>query len=311
MNKRHELQKNELADWLEDKIEEIRPYFPAIGIGGLLALAVVVGVWWYSSQQSQASAAAWNQYFAAIGERNQQEALEKVIASENNNEPANWARQTLADMNLARGSAAVFTDREESKQRLEEAGRHYAAILQSTSDPMLRVRATYGLARVQESLFKPEDAKKLYEQVSKEGNKDSALAKSAEEAVKRLSDPRDIEMLNWLAKQTPKRPAPSATGRPGGVPGLPGDLDLPDRPDIGLPDFGSTPLPGDAKPSSDGLSFPAPGDAPPAGDNAPADAPSADSSGDSAPPSDSPPSDSPPSDAPPASEPPADDAGSK
>jgi predicted negative regulator of RcsB-dependent stress response len=305
MNKRHDLQKNELADWLEEKIEDTRPYFPAIGIGGLLALAVVIGVWWYSSQQSQASAAAWNQYFSAIGERNQQEALEKVIASENNNEPANWARQTLADINLARGSAAVFTDREESKQRLEEAGRHYTAILQSTSDPMLRLRATFGLARVQESLFKPEEAKKLYEQVAKEGSKDSALVKSAEESARRLSDPRDIEMLNWLAKQTPKRPAPSPTGRPGGVPGLPGDLDLPDRPDIGLPDFGSTPLPGDEKPSPDGLSFPAPGDAPstdaPAGDNPPVGTPPAESAGDNAPSGE----------APPASEPPADDASAK
>ena len=289
MNKRQELQKNELADWLEEKIEDIRPYFPAISIGGLLAVAVVLGVWWYSSQQAQASAASWNQYFAALAERDQEEALQKVIDSEKTSEPANWARQTLADMNLARGSAAVYTDREESKKRLDAAGALYGEILKNTNDPLLQSRAAFGLARVQESLFNATEAKKLYEEVAK-SYPDTTIGKEAEQAAKRLSDKSDVEMLNWLANQTPKRPAPSPTGRPGGVPGLPGDL--PDRPDIGLPDFGGSLMPEGSKGGS-GLSFPAPSDTPGA-DTPESDAPAADSSA----PSDAPAADAPATDAP-------------
>ena len=307
MNKRHELQKNELAYWLEDKTEEVRPYLPAIGIGTLLAVVVVAGIWWYSSRQAQASASSWNQYFAALGERNQEEALQKVIEVEKTTEPANWARQTLADMKLARGAAAVFTDREESKKQLDAAAALYSEILEYTNDPLLQSRAGFGLARTQESLFKPEEAKKLYEEVAKT-NPDTAIGKASEEAAARLSNKEDLQMLNWLAEQKPKRPAPVPSGRPGGVPGLPGASDLPDRPDIGLPDFGSPATPGGEK-SSSGLSFPAPGDAPaedaPASEapstDAPApDAPASEKADADAPPAENPP---PPADNPPSEEP--------
>ncbi len=68
LDQKEQLQEIELELWtrdeaallkLEEKIEEIRPYFPVIGIGTLAALAVVIGVWWYSSQQAQASASSW------------------------------------------------------------------------------------------------------------------------------------------------------------------------------------------------------------------------------------------------------------
>jgi len=289
MNKRHELQQNELAFWLEEKIEDIRPYFPVIGLGTLAALAVVIGVWWYSSQQAQASASSWNQYFSAIGERNQEEALQKVIDDEKTSEPANWARQTLADSNLARGAAAVFTDREESKKRLETAVALYSEILKYTNDPLLQARAGFGLARAQESLFKPEDAKKLYEEVAK-SSPDTVIGQEAKASVERLSNPEELKMLEWLAKQTPKRPAPVPSGRPGAIPGLPGDL--PDRPDIGLPDFGGSVAPSGEK-SSGGLSFPAPGDAPasdaPASDSPATDAPASEKGSDAAPSADAPP----------------------
>lgn len=306
MNKRHELQKNELADWMEEKIEDIRPYLPGIGVGLLLAIAAVVGIWWYSNQQAHASAAAWNQYFAAVGERDQEEALEGVIKTDPQREPANWARQSLADMNLARGSAAVFTDREESKKRLERAEELYREILATSTDPMLVARAKYGLGRALEALFKPEDAKKLYEEVA-QAQKGTALGDVAERAAKRLADPRDLELVKWLAEQTPKRALP--TGRSGGIPGLPSDL--PDRPDFGIPgipDFGSTPLPG-AGPGEGGLAFPAAGDATdtPAGDDPatdkPGDAPATD-----APATDAPASDAPAPDAPAKSDAPATDA---
>jgi tetratricopeptide (TPR) repeat protein len=310
MNKRHELQQNELAFWLEEKIEDIRPYFPVIGIGTLAALLVVIGVWWYSAQQAQASAASWNAYFSAIGERNQQEALQKVIEDEKTSEPANWARQTLADSNLALGAAAVFTDREESKKRLEAAVALYSEILKYTNDPLLQVRAGFGLARAKESLFEPEEAKKLYEEVAK-SSPDTVIGQEAKAAAERLSKPEELQMLEWLAQQTPKRPAPLSSGRPGSIPGLPSDL--PDRPDIGLPGLDGLGLPG-AGAASGGLSFPTPDDAPksdapasdapasdeapktdaPAADDAPkADAPAEGKGAEAAPPADAPPAEAP------------------
>ena len=49
--KKQQLQHNELADWLEVRIEELKPYASHIGIGVLVVVAVVgVGVYWLNDQ---------------------------------------------------------------------------------------------------------------------------------------------------------------------------------------------------------------------------------------------------------------------
>src|SRR5215471_2602281 len=43
---RHELQQNQLADWLESSFEKLKPYASAL-VGVLVAVAIIIGVYMY------------------------------------------------------------------------------------------------------------------------------------------------------------------------------------------------------------------------------------------------------------------------
>ena len=236
--KRHELQKNVLAEWLGKQIEEIRPHLTMILAISLGVVACIVGWYIYSGNQSTASATAWTTYFSAFSEREPDAALKKVIETQQGNAAALWAKQSLADMKLAQGAPQMFSSRSDAEQNLAEAERIYNEILAAASEPMLLARARYGLARVTESQCKPEEARKIYEEVAKNQG-DLALGQAAAKDAKRLSDERDAELLRWFAKQTPK--PPPAMSSPFGGPFGPSN-DLPSKPDISIPEnFGLGP----------------------------------------------------------------------
>jgi tetratricopeptide (TPR) repeat protein len=232
--KRHELEQNELADWLGEQIEAVKPYAPTLGIvlvGG--ALAILLGIYLMGAGGA-ANARAWSAYFAAFNERDPELPLE-AFTKEMPNTPASlWALQSVGDINLARGSMQLFSDREEAKKSLEKAEVALKRVEAEATDKMLRTRAQLSLGKLYESLCKPEEAKKFYQKVT-DAEKDSPVGKVAQQAVKRLSDSRETELLAWFAEQKPRRPSPGRGS--GGLPGLPNDL--PERPDLSLPGFGS------------------------------------------------------------------------
>src|SRR5262245_39969378 len=162
--KRHELEQNELADWLGEQIEAAKPYGPTIGIvliGGALAILLAV---YLLGAGGTASARAWSSYFAALNDRDPELSLE-AFHKEMPNTPASlWALQSVGDMNLARGSMALFSDREEAKKLLDKAEVAFKRVEAETNDKMLRTRARLSLGKLYESLCRPEDAKKWYQQ---------------------------------------------------------------------------------------------------------------------------------------------------
>jgi tetratricopeptide (TPR) repeat protein len=271
--KRHELEQNELADWLGEQIEAAKPYAPTIGIvlvGGAVAILLVI---YLLGTGGAASARAWSSYFSAFNEREPEVPLEAFVKEMPGTPASLWAVQSVGDINLSRGAMQLFSDREEAKKSLDKAETALKRVEAETKDPMLRTRARLSLGKVYEALCRPEEAKKYYEQVA-EAEKDSAVGMVAQRAVKRLSDPREVELLAWFAEQKPRRPAPGAGA--GGLPGLPNDL--PERPDLSLPGLGSGPADsgtgigsglnleglGSGKPDETNLEFPKPGEAAPA-----------------------------------------------
>jgi hypothetical protein len=110
------------------------------------------------------------------------------------------------------------------------------------------------LARVYESTFKPDEARKYYEQVAA-SEKDSPLGKQAAADAKRLKDSRELAFLDWFATQTPKRPAPFP-GVGANAPNLPSDL--PDRPNLELPKSLGLDNIGTGAPTEPPPGFPAP-----------------------------------------------------
>jgi hypothetical protein len=259
-DRRHELQTNELADWLGQRLEAFKPHATSITIGAAILLVAVLGSIWYFGGEDKASAKSWSQYFAAFNDREPGKALEKLAADQPGSTAALWALQSVGDMNVAQGAAMLFSDREEAKKLLEKAELAYKQVEAGATDPMLKARARLGLGKVYESRLKPDDARRYYEVVA-ESHKETAIGKEAAADVRRMNDQRQIALLAWFAKQEPKKPAP-LSGLGGRTPGLPSDL--PERPDISLPDGLGLDNIGVGSAAEPAPSFPSPGVPPPA-----------------------------------------------
>jgi hypothetical protein len=257
-DRRHELQTNELADWLGDRLEALKPQAAAITVGLIVLLAVVLGTIWYLGGEDAAAARNWSDYFGAFNKREPAEELEKLAAAKAGTTASLWAMQAVGDMSLSQGAALLFSDRAEAQKRLEKAKTAFQQVEAATSDQMLKDRARIGLAKVHESLCQPAEAVKYYEMVAKSQG-DSAIGKAAEDDARRMKDQRQVELLAWFAQQTPKKPAP-LPGMGGAIPGLP---DLPAHPDIGAPGGLSPAAIGAGAPGDLPLSFPPPASTPP------------------------------------------------
>src|SRR5690349_9433786 len=89
---RHELQKNDLADWLGNRLESYNDYFwPVVG-GVVVAFAAALGIAWYMGTQGAKSSTAWTSYFLAYGENDREVELEKVAETDAGSPAAMWAR---------------------------------------------------------------------------------------------------------------------------------------------------------------------------------------------------------------------------
>jgi predicted negative regulator of RcsB-dependent stress response len=244
---RHELEKNLLADWLAEKVEILKPYSTQLAIGGLVAVAVLVGAIMYFSRTDTVAPRAWQAYFAAFGEPKVADALKEAYEKQEvkGTDAELWARLSYADQRFQFASVQGGQDSHEAKTALTEAEKALTEIVDKTSDPMLLARIRYSLARIYESQNKPNKAREYYQKLVDAG-KDTALGKRAAEALTRL-DPESeaTAVLAWIAEQKPiDRPpggsSPFLDGFGGGFGGPFGQQPtLPERPNLNLPGTGS------------------------------------------------------------------------
>ena len=270
--RRHELQTNILANWLGQQIEALKPYANVIGGAVIVVLLVSFAAIYIRNSQATQANAGWSDYYIALFERDIPR-LRSVAEDHPGTVPALWARQTEADLELARGIESLFTIRQEARDALERAKDGYLEVeAGATNIPKLQYRAKFGLAKVHESLAAArsdrnpldtptakrrllsdvqgflEDATRYYREVA-DGAPESSLRKQANDRLEALSKDLSAESwYTWFAQQTPAPPGAAAGGRPG----------FPDlSPNLGnLPDLPNFPIPGAADASPSGGSFP-------------------------------------------------------
>jgi hypothetical protein len=175
--RRHELQHNELLDWLRTTGERIKPYQNMI-IGVALLAAVGIAAYSLWSRRSAArDTGAWEamdqamqsdlpgyarQYF-----RNPQD-FDKVAEQHPDTSAGDWAAVMAADLHRLRGTEALFSDKATAKEELNAAVEKYKEALKSRSS-MLRERATFGLAQALEALGnRLDDAIARYKEVTQQ-----------------------------------------------------------------------------------------------------------------------------------------------
>ncbi len=211
--RRHELQHNLLADWLEKQTLAIKPYVNVI-IGSAIALLLISLVYVYVSHRSAATAAeGCDQLFYSI-DSGSPEALNKVVDSHGRDPAGLWAQILLAERRLADGTNALFVNRNDADEQLQKSISGFQNVYGTSHDSDQLQRAVWGLGRAHESrmvidpkaeLTKAKEAYKDY--VTKWEN--GPFASMANRRLKELDRDSTLEFFNWLAKEKPiKLPTP-------------------------------------------------------------------------------------------------------
>jgi len=230
--RRHELQENELAGWLAEKVQTVRPHLKTIG--AIIALLAVAYFCFsvYASRTVATKEAAWAAYFDAVGNLPRIAAdFEEVAETYPGSDAAGWALQTAGDLYLYEGIRALYTDRSTADSELENARKAYEGVLNTFSDEMLLQRASLGLGKCLESEGKIDDAKSRYQTLADKWP-DSQIAVIAKSRLDALEQSETQVWYQWFAEQ---EPAPNPLSDPSMLQGLP---NLPDEADLQMPEPG-------------------------------------------------------------------------
>lgn len=226
MNDRQkELETNALATAIGEIDKSIQPYKRLIAV---IVGAIVIGVLalvFFSVQASEQRSDATLQLIQADGDA-------EVLASVSSNYPdtvaARWAKLYQGNEYLGEGLAALYSNRENAMQLLEDSKAAFTKALDGSDDSLLLSRAHFGLARAHESLGDLDYALAEYEKTIA-ANESDEMVKLAERRIERLNSPGTKDFLAWFADQDFSPAEPSLP------PKLPRSKSLPDLPDLDLP----------------------------------------------------------------------------
>jgi hypothetical protein len=244
--RRHELQHNELADWLGGVIDQAKPH--AGVIVGVIAAAVLalVAVAFFSQNRGTRGGPAWDAYFRGSEIETFEQRVKELnrVAEDHPRSPAGvWAQLTVGDSRLLEGTNKSYKDRAAGEEEISKAIDNYndvekaASGLPKAQSEELRRRAMWGLAQAHEALSQPDEAIEMYEKLAKQWP-ESAFGKAAAARAKKLSSMQ--EWFTWYAGVDPKSIKPTQRDRQPPLDFTPPRQpqpydDLPDDPDLSLP----------------------------------------------------------------------------
>lgn len=256
MNKterRHELQQNELAAYLEKVNKQIEPYSkPILGVV-LVVMAVGIGWSFYSSEQEADSSFATLELIKATSAQMiDPEDLDTVNSEFPETSAGKLAKlyQGLALVN--EGNDLIYEDTESATETLKEGIEVLTSVAEGNNDPLIKSRAYLGIALAQTTLGDTEAAVAAYEEVEK-ADESEAMVEYAANRIATLTSTATKEFSDWFkdtsfAVATPANPDPSLPPA-NGLPSIDSFL-----PDLGTPSTDSdtkekeNPLTGEATP---------------------------------------------------------------
>jgi hypothetical protein len=240
--RRHELQHNEVADWVAATIERVKPYSRAIVAVAVAATVLLVAYVVLSGRSERKQSVAWNDYYQAVQAESKDVAtdLESVVREHGGVPAGLWAEVALGDLKLGEGIESLFREKQAAQSKLRGAIQHYQNVLEEADDAMLVARARFGLARAYESLGQLGEARDAYKQIVGSSGTNAYIS-IAKERLKDLDRSETKDFYAWFGKQEPVAAPPASSL----LPGTPGER-LPFEP-------GSLGSPGGLNPS--GSSF--------------------------------------------------------
>ena len=216
--KQKELNENELAAWLNKANTSIEPYSkPIAAVVGLLIVGLI----------------AWGLYSGkAAGDRS--DATLQLLMSDPEvadrypeTAAAAWSTLYSANSDLEAGIQALYTNREDAETLLTQAKETFNTAVDSSDDVLLRSRAYLGIALASESLGQLDEAIEAYKNCI-DVNESEAMVSKAQARIDELTNPDTQEFVAWFGEQD------FAPADPSLPPELPGDVTLPELPDLKL-----------------------------------------------------------------------------
>lgn len=219
--RRHELRQNELLEWLNNLAGTVGPYRNAI-LGVLLLTALALGLWtWWTRQSATETAEGWDNLNSALSTWNPSEAA-KVCERYPGSNVAHWAGVVAADMYLDEGCQQLFSNKPHARDQLEKAENHYKMVLKESQQPVLRQRATFGLARAYEAMagtrqsqgLELDEAIRCYQELIKNWPQ-GTYAAIASRRLKDLKSHDTRAFYDEFAKYEPPSPFSDQSAMPG------------------------------------------------------------------------------------------------
>lgn len=262
--RRHELDNNELLDWLSNLGQSIKPHVNLIILGLCIAAVIIFAINWKTGD-SQAQLAESSNLLVANYNKVQQgggpEELDRVANAYPDTGAGVIAMVVAADIRLGQGIDNISVDKDVAAEDIDSAIKGYERVLKSTSDPILRERARYGLGQAQETLGQADAAKKQYESLVKEFP-EGTFTETARSRLIALEQPSMVAFFDEFNKFDPKAVVEQPEGSdtplsPSGLMNSGGADTLPDSPSAtfgeGLQDPGTSSMPmiGPSAPTTD------------------------------------------------------------
>jgi hypothetical protein len=221
--RRHDLQHNELLEWLTGISDVIKPHANAILICLILVLGAYVATKIWSFRSGETTARAWDSLYAAMNS-GEITGLDRVSEEYSSNEVGDWARVVSADLRLASGCDQLFGDKIAAGQELQKAMDSYLTVLEASTVSSIRERATFGLARTYEAMAgtrqsqgELKKAQEKYEEVV-DNWPEGVFAKSAKRRSEDLSRTATKEFYDQFAAHDPNPAFDPAGGGLGDLP---------------------------------------------------------------------------------------------
>lgn len=212
VERQHELEQNSLAEWIVQLFDRIRPHLMTIIVVVVAALGAIVAWLAISATNAANEAQSWEAYLSALA-TGETMAFNEVAERYPGSDAALWSQLVLADMALTDGAVLAFEDRTASNERLESAVDLYSAVLAAGPGGLLAERATFGLAKAQESLGELDKAQQGYASVVK-AYPDSPLAAVAQEHADALAGDSTKDWYDWFFAQKLTAVVPPAAVSP-------------------------------------------------------------------------------------------------
>ena len=156
--RRHELQHNDLAEWILKAYERIVPYQNTILGVGLLVVVLVIGMsFWHSHSVAQAGE-AWNSlgipvFQPVFADPTTIERMQNAAQTNPGTPAAEWAEVFAGDTALMIGTNRILTDKKVGIEYLTQAARYLYQGVENIDHPGAQEQAMFGKARAMESLI--------------------------------------------------------------------------------------------------------------------------------------------------------------